>query len=68
MMVVVQMDNFDNLLDVNLDDNEDGSCSISCDESDSVDPNDLCDHNECGSMDIGNGKFKRIIDLTADEI
>lgn len=62
------MDNIDDMAGVNLDANEDASCSLSSDQSGSVDHNNLCYENVSGSMDAVDGHFKRITDLTADEI
>lgn len=63
------MDNFDDLQAVNLDDDRDLDCSVSSDdESDRIDKSGLCDQNDSARMDASDGKFKKIVDLTADEI
>lgn len=62
------MDNFDDLQAVNLNDDRDLDCSVSSDESDRINKNGLCDQNDSARMEASDGKFKKIVDLTADEI
>lgn len=62
------MDNGDDVLIVDLDDNRDPDCAISSGESGSEEHIDLDDQKETADLDAGDDQYKKVIDLTADEI
>lgn len=65
---VLQMDNFDDVSIVNLDDDRDVNFADSADESGSDQPIDLGDQNVTEDLDVGDEQYKKVANLTTNEI
>ncbi|KAJ1384466.1 Zinc finger, PMZ-type [Sesbania bispinosa] len=62
------MDNTDDLSAVKLDDENDPSYDVGHDDSISADPSDIREESQAADMDVGDGQYKRITNLTSDDV
>ncbi|KAJ1384772.1 Zinc finger, PMZ-type [Sesbania bispinosa] len=62
------MDNTDDLSTVKLDDENDPSYDVGRDDSISADPSDIREESQAADMDVGDGQYKRITNLTSDDV
>ncbi|KAJ1392378.1 Zinc finger, PMZ-type [Sesbania bispinosa] len=62
------MDNTDDVSVVKLDEENDPSYDVGRDESISADPSDIREQSQPADMDVGDGQYKRITNLTSDDV